>query len=154
MYRLVIRFEDHALRGFARASDLGTVEQLLRNDLQKPLDSIRITVEGSGVTREVDLAGAKAVFFVTTFDGDTHHNALHFHENAPVKEGLWIRVRFHDNEQIEGIISNSHDFVLGPGFFMMPTDPDGNNKLIYVLKSRLTGFHVLGLRNAPRLPVF
>ena len=149
----MVRFEDHAVRGFARASELGTVEQLLRNDAQHSLDTIRLTLEGSGAVREVPLAEAKAVFFVATFDGDTHHRALHFHENAPVKEGLWVRVRFQDNESIEGIISNSHDYVLGDGFFMMPTDPDGNNKLIYVLKSRLTGFHVLGLRNAPRTPV-
>ena len=154
MYKVVIRFEDHAVRGFAQASELGSVEQLLRNAPQHPLDVIRLTLEGSGASQEVPIANAKAVFFVATFDGDTHHRALHFHENAPVKEWLWIRVRFQDNEAIEGIISNSHDFVLGPGFFMMPTDPDGNNKLIYVLKSRLKGFHVLGLRNAPRLPVF
>ncbi len=153
-YKVVIRFEDHAVRGFALASELGTIEQLLRNDPQHPLDTIRLTLVEGGEIREIPTAGAKAIFFVMTFDGDLRHRALHFHEHAPVMQGLWIRVRFHDGEAVEGIISNTHDHVLGPGFFMTPTDPNGNNKLIYVLKSRLKDFSVLGLRNAPRIPTF
>jgi len=34
---------------------------------------------------------------------------------------------------------------------MMPTDPNGNNRLIYVLKDRLKDFNVLGMRNAPKM---
>jgi len=142
------------VRGFAQSSELGTVEQLLRNDPQHPLDSVRLTIVDTGEVKQVPVENAKAIFFVKTFDGDLRHRALHFHENAPVMEGLWVRVRFHDGEVIEGIISNTHDHVLKTGFFMMPTDPNGNNKLIYVLKSRLKDFNVLGIRNAPRLPVF
>ena len=142
------------MRGFAQSSELGTVEQLLRNDPQHPLDSVRLTIVDTGEVKQVPVENAKAIFFVKTFDGDLRHRALHFHENAPVMEGLWVRVRFHDGEVIEGIISNTHDHVLKTGFFMMPTDPNGNNKLIYVLKSRLKDFNVLGIRNAPRLPVF
>lgn len=153
-YKVVIRFEDHAVRGFASASEIGTIEQLLRNDPQHPLDSIRLTLADTGKVQEIATANAKAIFFVMTFDGDLRHRALHFHEHAPVMQGLWVRVRFHDGEAVEGIISNTHDHVLGSGFFMTPTDPNGNNKLIYVLKSRLKDFSVLGLRNAPRLPSF
>ncbi len=58
-----------------------------------------------------------------------------------------MRVYFHDNEMIEGIVSNTCDYVLQDGFFLMPTDPNGNNKLVYVLKGGLKDFHVLGLRN-------
>lgn len=153
-YKVVIRFEDHAVRGFALASEIGTIDQLLRNDPQHPLDSIRLTVADTGEILNIATADAKAIFFVMTFDGDLRHRALHFHEHAPVMQGLWVRVRFHDGEAVEGIISNTHDHVLGLGFFMSPTDPNGNNKLIYVLKSRLKDFSVLGLRNAPRVPTF
>lgn len=153
-YKVVIRFEDHAIRGLAHASELGSIEQLLRNAPQHPLDSIRLTSPETGEVREVPLCDAKAIFFVRTFDGDLKHRALHFHENAPVMEGLWVRVRFHDGEVIEGLISNTHDHVLGNGFFIMPTDPNGNNRLIYVLKSKLRDFNVLGIRNAPKIPVF
>ena len=150
-YRVVIRYEDHAVRGFAEASELGTFEQLLRNEPQAVLRSIRLRLVDSETIEDVPTKNAKAIFFVKTFDGDLRHRALHFHENAPIVPGLWVRVSFHDGEVIEGIISNGRDFVLEHGFFMMPTDPNGNNHLIYVLKDRLQDFHVLGMRNKPKI---
>lgn len=146
-YRVVVRFENHAIRGLIEPKDLGSIEQLLRNDPVYPLDSIRLTLLNSAQVEEVSTKDAKAVFFVKTFDGDLKHRALHFHEHAPVVDGLWVRVYFYDGEMIEGIISNTRDFVLEPGFFLRPTDPNGNNRLVYVLKGGLKDFQVLGMRN-------
>src|SRR5580704_16113854 len=150
-YRVVIRYENHAVRGLAEPSELGSIDQLLRNDPVYPLDSIRLKLLDSQTVEDVSTKDAKAVFFVKTFDGDLRHRALHFHEHAPIVAGLWVRVYFQDNEVIEGIIRNSGDFVLEHGFFMMPTDPNGNNQLIYVLKDRLKDFHVLGMRNHAKI---
>jgi hypothetical protein len=146
-HRIVIRYEDRAIRGFASAHELGTVEQLLHGFQQDHLNAIRLRLLDSETVEDVPTKDAKAIFFVKTFEGDLKHRALHFHEHAPVTQGLWVRVYFHDSEMIEGIVSNTSDFVLRDGFFMMPTDPNGNNKLVYVLKGRLKDFHVLGLRN-------
>jgi hypothetical protein len=150
VYRIVIRFEDRAVRGTAQISELGPIEQLLRNDPHSPLDTIRLNLIDTGEVEEIPTRQAKAVFFVKTFDGDVRHKALHFHENAPIVPGLWVRVHFHDNEMIEGIISNTRDFVLEDGFFLIPTDPNGNNRLVYVNKSGLKDFHILGMRNPPK----
>jgi hypothetical protein len=150
VHKIIIRYEDRAIRGFANASELGTVEQLLGKDPQHPIDSIRLTLLDSETVEEVPTKNAKAVFFVKTFDGDENHRALHFHENAPTSPALWVRVYFYDNEMIEGLISNTSDFVLEEGFFLMPTDPNGNNRLVYVLKQGLKDFHVLGIRNFPK----
>lgn len=149
-HKVIIRFEDHTIRGTAEASELGSIEELLRNDQKNPLNSIRLTLLDSDSTEDVPTKDAKAVFFVKTFDGDERHKALHFHENAPITPGLWVRVYFYDNEMIEGLISNTRDFVLEEGFFLMPTDPNGNNRLVYVLKRGLKDFHVLGIRNFPK----
>jgi hypothetical protein len=138
------------VRGFAEAKELGSLEQLLRNDPQCSLEAIRLRRLDSDTVEEMPIQDAKAVFFVKTFDGDLHHKALHFHTNAPIMPGLWVRVYFNDNEMIEGIISNTRDFVLEDGFFLMPTDPNGNNRLVYVLKRGLKDFHVLGIRNTPK----
>jgi hypothetical protein len=146
-YRVVVRYEDRAVRGFVEESELGSIEQLFRNDAHYPLDSIRLKLLDSEKVEEVPTKDAKAVFFVKTFDGDLRHRALHFHENAPIVPGLWVRVYFYDGEMIEGIISNTRDFVLEAGFFMRPTDPNGNNRLVYILKGGLKDFHVLGMRN-------
>lgn len=149
-HKVIIRFEDHTLRGTAEVSELGSIEELLRNDQKNPLNSIRLTMLDSDTIEDVPTKDAKAVFFVKTFDGDESHKALHFHENAPITPGLWVRVYFYDNEMIEGLISNTRDFVLEEGFFLMPTDPNGNNRLVYVLKRGLKDFHVLGIRNFPK----
>ena len=146
-YRVVVRYENHAVRGLIEPKDLGSIDQLLRNDPVYPLDSIRLKLLDSAQVQEVSTKDAKAVFFVKTFDGDLKHRALHFHEHAPVVQGLWVRVYFYDGEMIEGIISNTRDFVLESGFFLRPTDPNGNNRLVYVLKGGLKDFHILGMRN-------
>jgi hypothetical protein len=147
IHRIVVRYEDRAVRGFADVTDLGSVEELLHSTQKSPLESIRLRLLDSQVVEEVPTRDAKAIFFVKTFEGDLKHRALHFHGHAPVLDGLWVRVYFHDSEMIEGIISNNSDYVLQDGFFLMPTDPNGNNKLVYVLKGRLKDLHVLGLRN-------
>jgi hypothetical protein len=146
-HRIVVRYEDRAVCGFADVTDLGSVEDLLHGTNESSLDSIRLRLLDSQTVEELSTKDAKAVFFVKTFEGDLKHRALHFHGHAPVLEGLWVRIYFHDNEMIEGIVSNNSDFVLREGFFLMPTDPNGNNKLVYVLKGRLKDLHVLGLRN-------
>jgi hypothetical protein len=151
-YRIIIRYEKHAVRGLVEPSELGSIEQLLRNDPMYPLDSIRLKLLDSGAVEDVSTKDAKAVFFVKTFDGDLRHRALHFHEHAPTVPGLWVRVYFYDGEMIEGIISNAKDFVLEAGFFLRPTDPNGNNRLVYVLKAGLKDFHVLGMRNFSKNP--
>ncbi|MBB5329639.1 DUF6982 domain-containing protein [Tunturiibacter gelidoferens] len=149
-YRVVVRYESHAIRGLAESRELGSIEQLLRNEPIYPLDSIRLKLLDTDTIEDVPTRDAKAVFFVKTFDGDLRHRALHFHEHAPIVPGLWVRVYFYDGEMIEGIISNTRDFVLESGFFLRPTDPNGNNALVYVLKGGLKDFHVLGMRNVPK----
>ena len=61
-----------------------------------------------------------------------------------------MRATFEDGEVIEGLIRNHSSFVVDSGFYMLPTDPEGNNWLIYILKNKLKDFQVLGLRAAPK----
>lgn len=150
VYRVVVRFEDHTVRGTAEIGELGSIEQLLHDEERSPLETIKLKLVDTGEEQEIPTLNAKAVFFVKTFSGDDRHKALHFHENAPIVPGLWVRVYFYDGEMIEGIISNTRDFVLENGFFLIPTDPNGNNRLAYINKSGLKDFHVLGMRNMPK----
>jgi hypothetical protein len=48
---------------------------------------------------------------------------------------------------IEGIVHNSIRYLLDPGFFLVPTHPGSNNRLIYISKSQLADHRVLGTRN-------
>ncbi len=67
---MLSRYENHAVRGLAEPKELGSIEQLLRNDPIYPLDSIRLKLLDSEKVEDVSTKDAKAVFFVKTFDGD------------------------------------------------------------------------------------
>jgi hypothetical protein len=104
---------------------------------------------GSILMEAVPLGGVKAIFFVKSFEGKSHDD-MRFHDHLPAPDCLWVRATFQDGEVIEGLIANNPTYVLHPGFYMSPIDPEGNNWLIYVLKNKLANFQVLGLRPAPK----
>jgi hypothetical protein len=47
---------------------------------------------------------------------------------------------------LEGVTENSLELLTDPGFFFWPGDVHSNNRLIYVLKSALIGFSILGVK--------
>jgi hypothetical protein len=101
----------------------------------------------SGDVMEVDLETTKAVFVVNSFEGRPDYTEIKFFHETPGIAGLWVRVKFQDNEVTEGIVQNSLDFVNNPGFFMKPPDPQSNNRRVYVLKKSLVDFKVLGIQS-------
>ena len=140
---IVIRGEHSTIKGYADRSQWPSDMEAAH---EQGLSSIRLKHLQSGTVEDIALDNVKAVFFVKDFSGQTSHVDLLFHDRVPPMESLWIRIRFDDGETIEGIIHNTLEYILGPGFFMAPADPIGNNWLIYVSKSKLTGFEILGLR--------
>lgn len=102
-----------------------------------------------GVLEEISLTQTQGVFFVKEFEGNKAHETLLFF-NMPPTELLWARLVFKNGEVIEGLIDNGPQFVLDPGFLLTPTDPTGNNRFIFVMKSQLKDFRILGLRHRNR----
>lgn|SRR5262245_2260499 len=88
----------------------------------------------------------KALFFVRKFSGNKEYSEVKFFESQPRIDGLWVRVYFLDSEAIEGIVANSIGFLIEDGFYLKPPDPNGNNRLMYVVKSALKDFTVLGVQ--------
>jgi hypothetical protein len=88
----------------------------------------------------------KALFFVRKFSGDKDYAEIKFFESQPKIDGLWVRVLFFDDEVIEGIVTNSMKFLTEDGFYLKPPDPNSNNRLMYVVKSALKEFSVLGVQ--------
>jgi hypothetical protein len=92
----------------------------------------------------------KALFFVRKFSGGKQYSGLKFFETQPKIDGLWVRLTFHDGEATEGIIANSVRFLSDDGFYVIPVDPSGNNRLIYVVKAALKDFRILGMHYSKR----
>lgn len=104
-------------------------------------------VAQDGSKNSVGLRDLKALFFVKSFEGSKQYSELKFFSAHPVVEGIWARLNFHDNETIEGVVYNSLHFLTNEGFFLKPPDPRSNNEMMYVLKSSLRDFRILGVRN-------
>ena len=130
----MIQFGAKRVKGYLESPIWNTIEELLSN---APAGSTEIlgSAPRIGDCRGIPTRDVKAVFYVNTFDGDPDHKDLNFHSRAPIVHGIWMRLQFLDGEVMEGIVYNSLRYLVDPGFFLLPTDPDSNNKLVYVLKS-------------------
>lgn len=144
--QVVIQLGTRTLKGHLESPVWTTIEELLSNAPSASPESFRIRHLDSDIIEEIPCSGIKAVFYVNTFKGDSDHQHLNFHSRAPVAPGIWMRLQFRDGEVMEGIVYNSLRYLVDPGFFLVPTDPDSNNKLVYVVKSWLVDHRVLGMR--------
>lgn len=141
---VVIQFGGRTVKGYSNRQDWPTQEELTDFTHTPP-----IRLLDSGAIQQIPVDGVKAIFFVKSFEGRWHDD-LRFHDHLAPLDCIWVRATFQDGEVIEGLIMNDTHYVLQPGFYMFPIDPEGNNLLMFVLKKKLKGFQVLGLRPAPR----
>jgi hypothetical protein len=95
----------------------------------------------------VDLSQLKGVFFVRDFKGNKDYLESKILTSDPAQLGLRVRLRFEDNETMEGVVENHLDLIQSNAFFFWPADPKANNTLVFVVKSSLLGFRVLGVKD-------
>jgi hypothetical protein len=144
--KVVVQYGDRQIKGYLESPAWNTIEELLSNAPRSLPETWRIRLVESGCVEELPIKDVKAIFYVNSFEGDPGHDDLNFHKMVPVINGVWIRIKFSDGEILEGIVYNSIRYLVDPGFFLVPTDPDSNNRLVYVVKSRIADYQVLGLR--------
>lgn len=95
----------------------------------------------------LDLDQLKGIFFVRDYQGNKEYLENKSFSGDPERKGLRVRIRFEDNESMEGVVENSVEILQATGFFFWPADPKANNELIFVVKSSLIGFRVLGVKS-------
>ena len=144
--RVVVQCGPRIIKGFLDSPSCYSIEELLRDAPQSPSDTFRVRLLDSDVVQEIPIRDIKAVFYVDSFDGNSDRKDLSFHTRAPIFPGVWMRFQFNDGEVMEGIVYNSIRYLVDPGFFVLPTDPGSNNKLVYVAKTALADHRILGLR--------
>jgi hypothetical protein len=145
--KVVVHSNGRVIKGYVESQQWEELEGLLVQGVRRIPDVLQIRDSANDSFQEVPVADLKAVFFVKSFEGQGSRNDLKFFSNAPMVHGVWVQLQFKDGEIMEGIILNGMHHLIEPGFFVHPTDPDGNNSLIYVLKSALADFRVLGVRS-------
>jgi hypothetical protein len=134
------------IKGFTEGVPQFYAASLAKPDPVAPPEKLRLKSVDDGSPVDISMDNLKALFFVKSFEGSTQYTEVKFFKSHPIVEGLWVRLRFHDNELTEGVIFNSIHFMLNTGFFLKPPDPLSNNQMVYVLRSSLKEFRVLGVR--------
>ena len=144
--KVVIQYGKRTIKGYLDSTGEIAIEELLRNASHRPPETYRVRILESNSVKEISAKDIKAVFYVNSFEGNSVHQHLNFHSHAPIVDGIWMRLQFLDGEVMEGIVCDSLRYLVDPGFFLLPTDPDSNNRLVYVRKSGLADHQILGMR--------
>lgn len=135
------------LKGYFDSSVERDLESMIRQRMLSFPVEIPIRPSDTSEIVTVRRDALKALFFVKTFEGRKDYNEVKFFQAHPPIEGLWVQVTFKDGEITEGVLHNTIHHIVEPGFFLKPPDPQSNNEFIYVLKTSLDGFKVLGVRS-------
>lgn len=118
-------------RGFLNPARIAQAELL---DLLTP----------DGAHEEIELAKVRAIYFVREFDGDYEPERKAFF-SRPKLDGLWVKVRFKDNETLEGVVPNDLLGLLENGLHLTPPDMNSNADRIFVPRGALSEVTVLGV---------
>ena len=98
----------------------------------------------SGNVVMIDLKEVKGVYFVRDF-GDPETLARKTFTTRPRTEGLWVRIRFRDNETLEGLMPNDLTQITAEGFFVNPPDTRANTQRIFIPRTALAELTVLAV---------
>ena len=103
----------------------------------------------SGTVIAIDLREIKGVYFVREF-GDSESLARKTFTTRPRSEGLWVRLRFKDNELLEGLMAADLMQTMSEGFLINPPDQRSNTQRIFVPRTALDSLTVLAVIGAAR----
>ena len=98
----------------------------------------------SGKVVLIELADVKGVYFVREFD-ESESFARKTFATRPRTEGLWVRLKFRDNEILEGMMPNDLTQLSPEGFLFTPPDTRSNTQRIFVPRSALSELTVLAV---------
>jgi hypothetical protein len=98
----------------------------------------------SGKVIQIDLTEIKTVDFVRDF-ADSGGPSRKTFATRPRTEGLWVRLKFADNDVIEGMIPNDLRQISAEGFLITPPDTRANIQRLFVPRSALTEVNVLAV---------
>jgi hypothetical protein len=107
-------------------------------------DVLHIRCEDQDECSLVQVSETKAVFLVKRHEGAFDHDEVKFFSDVAATD-LWIRIQFADGEVVEGRTKNNARLLFDSGIWLRPFDSTGNNVLVYVPKSSVVEFHVMGV---------
>ena len=127
------------------------VQKLDRDSMNGYVVSSSFLVDGklemlntAGVVVGIDLKDIKSVYFVRDFH-ETDLLARKTFTTRPRSAGLWVRLRFKDNEILEGTMPVDLTQSPAEGYLVNPPDLRSNTQKIFVPRTALASFTVLAV---------
>jgi hypothetical protein len=103
----------------------------------------------SGNVVSIELRDIKGVYFVRDF-GESDTSSRKTFTSRPRTEGLWVRLRFKDNEVLEAMMPNDLTQNTPEGYLVNPPDLRSNTQRIFVPRTALESLTVLAVIGATR----
>ncbi len=133
---VVLRLDRQSQAGYVDPAQLGRGESV---EL--------LTVAGEH--RSLPLDQVKGVYFVRDFS-EPFEPARKFFLSRPRQEGLWVRLLFHDGDLMDALVPNDLLGLLERGIHVTPPDSRGNSLRLFIPRSALREFRVLGVVGTAR----
>ena len=97
-----------------------------------------------GEHQSIPLDKVRSIYFVREFTDDFEPERKAF-LSRPKLDGLWVRLRYTDNETLEGVVPNDLLSLLDNGVQITPPDLTSATDRIFVPRSALAELTVLGV---------
>jgi hypothetical protein len=97
-----------------------------------------------GEHEQVALKDVRGVYFVREFTDDFEPERKAF-LSRPKLDGLWVRLKYRDDETIEGVVPNDLLALLDHGVQITPPDLHGSTLRIFIPRTALAEMTVLGV---------
>jgi len=133
---VVLLLDRKAVRGYLNPSGLGDAEKIEVLTLDGEQESLR-------------LADVKSVYFVREFKDPFEPERKTF-LSRPKLDGLWVRLRFRDDDSMEGIVANNLLELLDTGVRLTPPDLHGNVLHMFIPRTAPAEMKVLGVVGVAR----
>ena len=103
----------------------------------------------SGNIVQLPFIDIKTVCFVRDFNAADLSREKRLYATRPKTEGLWVRMRFRDDEIMDGVLANNLLQIEQYGFTLVPPDASVNNQRVFVPKEALVQLQVMGVVGSP-----
>ncbi len=133
---MVLTHDREQIRGYLNPAQLG----------QSPVADL-LTPDGEH--QEIALSRVRCIYFVRDFTEDFEPERKAFF-SRPKLDGLWVRLKFRDNDTLEGIVPNNLLDLLDRGVQITPPDMNGPSLRIFIPRSALAEMTVLGVVGVQR----
>lgn len=123
--------DERPVKGYLNPASLAEAERI---DL--------LTLEGEH--SEMRLADVKCIYFVRDFQEPFEPERKVF-LSRPKLDGLWVKLRFRDEDEMEGIVANDLLEMLKTGLQLTPPDLHGNTFRMFIPRTALSELRVMGV---------